>query len=83
METDNTDKRLLEREIIIARLEILSPDLCLSSGNEDSASISRDEMIQHVQSGDDIGNEFVKIEMRFLRAFKDGTIYSKIEALAA
>lgn len=62
-----------EREIILARLEILSPELHFSSG-EARRSFSRDEMIERVMAKDDVGDDFVATEFAFLRAQKDGTL---------
>lgn len=62
-----------ERELIIARLEVQSPELHFSSG-DDSKEYTRDQIIEHIKSGDAIGVEFVKTEFEFLRAFKDGTL---------
>lgn len=61
------------RELILARLEVLSSQMHFSSGNS-SANISRDEMIQHVTDGDDIGRDYIETELRFLRALKKGIV---------
>lgn len=66
-----------ERELIIARLEVLSPELRFSSGN-DTETYSRDQIIEHVKEGDAVGNAYVKIELDFLRALKDGTLINQL-----
>lgn len=66
-----------ERELVIARLELLSPKLHFSSG-ESSKSFSRDEMIVQIKSGTKIGEEFVETELKFLRAIKDGTLIKRL-----
>ena len=66
-----------EQELIIARLEVLSPELHFSSGNSNE-NISRDEMIEHVMNGDEVGNEYVKTELEFLRAIKTGELYERL-----
>lgn len=66
-----------EKDLVIARLEILSSKLHFSSG-EDSKSFSRDEMIEQIKSGTKIGKEFVETELKFLRAIKDGTLMKRL-----
>ena len=66
-----------EKDLVIARLEILSPKLHFSSG-ESSKSLSRDEMIAQIKSGTKIGKEFVETELKFLRAIKDGTLLKRL-----
>lgn len=66
-----------EKDLVIARLEILSPKLHFSSG-ESSKSFSRDEMIAQIESGTKIGKEFVETELKFLRAIKDGILLKRL-----
>jgi hypothetical protein len=66
-----------EIELILARLDVLPPRVFFSSGN-DGTTISRDQMIEHVKRGDSIGQEFVKTELEFLRAIKDGKLLKQI-----
>lgn len=40
---------------------------------------SKEEMIEHIKRQDKIGNEFVEIEMKFIRALASGELYKKIE----
>ncbi len=62
-----------EKELVLARLEVLSPDLYFSVG-ADSKSFSRNEIIEQINTNTEIGNDFVKVELEFLRAFKDGSL---------
>ena len=66
-----------ERELIIARLEVASPELHFSSGDS-SESYTRDEIIQHIKNADTIGNAFIKVELDFLRALKNGTLMNQL-----
>ena len=61
-----------EQELVIARLEIMSNELHFSSGN--SSTLSRDEMIKCIKNNDEIGLEFVKTEIEFLQAIKNGEL---------
>ncbi|OGJ60217.1 hypothetical protein A2635_05625 [Candidatus Peribacteria bacterium RIFCSPHIGHO2_01_FULL_51_9] len=67
-----------EKELIIARLEQVSPKLYFSDGDNASA-YSRDEMIDLIRRDEKPGIEFVRTELEFLRAIKNGDL---IRALA-
>lgn len=62
-----------EKEIVLARLEMTSPELHFSIGT-DGQNLSRDEMIAQINNNSDIGNDFVKVELEFLRSFKNGLL---------
>ncbi len=65
------------KDLAIAHLEVLSPEIHFSSGSGE-VNISRDDMIKHVQNGDDIGKEFIKTQLEFLRAFKDPNFMNRL-----
>ncbi len=56
------------RKLVIARLSVLSPDIVISMGSE--GSFSRDELIESVDRGDEIGEKLAEIQMRWLRSFR-------------
>ncbi|MFA4815358.1 MAG: hypothetical protein WC924_03750 [Candidatus Gracilibacteria bacterium] len=56
------------RKLVTARLSVLSEDTIVSVGGE--GSFSRDELIEHVETGDKIGEKITQIEMEWLRSFK-------------
>lgn len=58
------------RRLVILRLNILSPDEAISIGS--LGSFTRDEMIAHVEMGDEIGKTLESIEMNWIRSLKDG-----------
>lgn len=60
------------KKIVIARLETMSPDKKISIGS--SGEFSRDELIQRIKKGDDIGKKMIQIELEFLRSFKKGIL---------
>lgn len=57
------------RKLVAARLSVLSPSIMISIGSE--GSFSRDELIERVSAKDDIGNKIARIEMEWLRSFKE------------
>ena len=60
------------RDLVIARLSVLSPDTMKSIGNR--GTFTRDELISHVEKGDEIGKIITNVEMEWLRAMKTGLI---------
>jgi len=61
-----------EMKIIIARLEASVDEVFLISGNE-SSTISKKEMIRHIQNKDTVGKEYVRVQFKLIRAMRDGT----------
>ena len=66
-----------EKELVLARLEVLSPELHFSVGSS-KESFSRNEMIKQINENTDIGNDFIKVEREFLRAFKNGSLVNSL-----
>ncbi len=75
--TDNTNKNKTiedrEKEIVIARLEALIPEMSFASGGN-FQSFTRDEIINEIKKDSQIGKDFIETEMNFLRALKDGSL---------
>jgi hypothetical protein len=61
------------QELVIARLQTLPDSKEISIGA--SGDFTKEDLIQHVQAGDEIGKRIIDIEMSFLRALKDGIFY--------
>lgn len=62
-----------ERDLVILRLEIQSPELHFASGST-FQDFSRKDMIEQIKKNTKIGKEFVVTEFEFLRAIKDGSL---------
>lgn len=67
------------KELVIARLEVLSSDKRFSIGS-DKKEFTKDELIEHVKKGNETGKKVVELELTFLRALKDGTLLDEILA---
>jgi len=65
------------KELVIARLEVLSPDKKFSIGSNEK-EFTRDELIESVKNEDEIGQKVIDLELTFLRALKDGTLLKEI-----
>ena len=61
------------KKLVIFRLDTLPPGKKISIGS--SGEFSKEDLIMHVRQGDDIGKKIVEVEMEFLRAIKEGTLY--------
>jgi len=58
------------RQLVIERIKTLSSGRKISIGSE--GSFSKEELIDHVKTGDKIGEKIVKVQMNYLRSFKLG-----------
>jgi hypothetical protein len=62
------------KELIIARLSVMPSNRKISIGS--LGSYTKDELIVHVNQDDKIGKKITEVEMAFLRAIKEGTVYA-------
>jgi len=61
------------KELVIARIQAQVPsNLSLSIGS--FGKISKEEMLEHVKKGDEIGRKIIESHIRFLRAQSTGEI---------
>ncbi len=60
------------RKLVVARLSVLSSDTIKAIGNK--GVFTRDELIEHVNKGDEIGETVKNIEMEWLKALKSGIV---------
>jgi hypothetical protein len=61
------------RDLVMARLSVLSQDTMISLGEE--GSFTRDEMLERIKDGDEVGEKLAEIQLEWLRSFKDNTLY--------
>jgi len=69
-ETISADEEI--RKLVIARLKLLSPDTMKSIGS--MGTFTRDQLIERVEKGDEVGETIKNIEMEWLRAQKEGIV---------
>ena len=65
------------KELVIYRLEMLSPDKRFSVGSYEKG-FTRDELIEAVRKETEIGKKVIEVELTFLRALKDGTLLEEV-----
>lgn len=58
--------------LVIGRLKASPSDTIKSIGG--SGIYTKEEMIKHVEAGDDVGNTIEKAQMEWLRAVADGAL---------
>ena len=64
------------KNLVIERLDVLPSDKKISIGSV--GEFTKDELIEHVKQGDEIGQKIVEIELSFLRALKEGTLLDEL-----
>jgi len=65
------------KELVIYRLEMLSPDKKFSIGSYEK-EFTRDELIEEVRKETEIGKKVIEVELTFLRALKEGTLLEEV-----
>lgn len=68
------DKALQEyiKELVIARINALSKELEISVGGE---SVSKEEILKSIKEGNELGQEVIAMQLKFLRDIAEGNIY--------
>ena len=61
------------KQLVIERLKTLPENIGLSIGA--MGDFDKQELISHVEQGDDIGQKMVEVELSFLRGLKEGILY--------
>ncbi len=60
------------KKLVIARLETIPKDKKISIGNY--GEFSKEELIESVKSGSEVGKKIIEVELEFLRALKQGIV---------
>lgn len=67
--------RLEANKLVIARLDTLPPNIRISVGGH--GEFSKDEIIKSIEDDEELGNKYVEMQMVFLKAIADGSLYKK------
>ena len=59
-----------QQTLVLARLRTLNPDSKIMLGGTEEISVR--ELIEHVESGDEFGQNIVKVQMKMLRILATG-----------
>lgn len=63
------------KDLVIARLGILPSGKKISIGS--SGEFTKEQLIDHVEKEDDIGEKITEIELAYLQAIKEGIFYEQ------
>ena len=61
------------KKIVIERLKSMSPHVKIALGSK-TGFLTRDQMLQEVSQDSDIGKRIIEIQVKYLRALKEGLI---------
>lgn len=68
------------KEIVIAKIESnMSSNLKLSIGSY--GTLTKEQLIEHVRKGDEVGKQIVKAHMSFLKAIANGELVKGITSI--
>lgn len=63
-----TDQEI--RQLVIERLKSLPSEFKLSIGSQ--GSFDKHQLMKHVETGDEIGQKVIEVQLEFLRSLKSG-----------
>lgn len=63
------------KKIVIARLEVFPSDKKISIGSV--GEFTKEEMIENVERGTDVGEKIIEIQLNYLRSLKEGILYEQ------
>ncbi|MBU4070235.1 MAG: hypothetical protein KJ646_04600 [Nanoarchaeota archaeon] len=68
------------KRLVIARIEAqISPNLKLSIGSRES--LDKNQMIEHVMKGDDVGKQIIQVHLNFIKAQASGQLASALSSV--
>lgn len=72
MKKENIEE--IKKQIVIERLRQTPSTVKISFGASSGDFMNRDQMIEQVEKGTDIGKNIIKIQLEYLRSFKENTL---------
>lgn len=75
---NSKNKKVLQeklKKLVIARIEVMPSDKKLSIGSE--KELTKEELIEHVEKGDEIGKKITEVQWGFLKSLKEGIFYGQ------
>jgi len=72
--TQSIDKETQEdiRKLVMARIKAASDDLAISIGSKE---YTKEEMLKSIETGSELGQEIIEIQMEYLKDIAQGAIY--------
>ena len=69
----NEEEKEQLKQLVLARLSVMPDGIRLSIGG--SNDLTKGELIEYVKSEDEIGKQFMSMELEFLQDLASGAIY--------
>ena len=64
------------KELVLARIRVMPPNYKLSVGNR--GTFTKDQLMEHVEKGDETGNQIINMQMNFIKALTSGKLIATI-----
>ena len=71
-ENKETEKEEEIKKLVLTRIGIMPPNYKLSVGDE--GTFNKEELINHIKKGDDIGMQIINMQMSFIKALTSGKL---------
>jgi hypothetical protein len=72
MSEERKEKERELRELVLARIDVMPPNLKLSIGN--FGTFTKQELMEHVRNGDEAGKQIVQMQLNFIKALTSGRL---------
>jgi hypothetical protein len=64
-----------EKQLVMARLETLPSNIGVAVGSD--GNYTKEQLLEHVDQEDEIGVQFIDLDLQFLRALKTGSLFNE------
>ena len=71
---DKNEKKEQVKKLVIARLDSIPSTVNISVGS--MGSFSKNELIEEIELGTELGEKMIEIELEYLRKLKEGILYA-------
>ncbi len=78
MNEENKETKKSEgiKELVLARINVMPSNYKLSIGSE--GTFTKEQLLNHIKSGSEIGEQIINIQMNFIRALTSGELLKTI-----
>lgn len=70
----NEEEKDQLKKIVLARLNVMPTDVSVTIGSE---NLTKEQLVEHVQSEDEVGKQMIEMELEFLKDMASGVIYEQ------
>tara|TARA_Y100000310_G_C20672387_1_gene811022 strand:- start:846 stop:1058 length:213 start_codon:yes stop_codon:yes gene_type:complete len=69
----NNEKDELVKKIVIERIRNMAPNVKIALGSK-GEFLAKNELLEHVTKGTDTGKKIIEIQLRYMKALKEGLV---------